>query len=122
MLLHIQGGSRHRADNSGRCKNRHQQLLRDKLGGDGASSTTAILLINKGAQCLIKVTLEVTDVTIVSELQKEYPGTKARRFVNKNKDRLYSVLITFSSGTMSNSPMLVKMVLKSRNLSITWLN
>ena len=65
------------------------------FGGDVASPTTATLLINKGAQGLIKVPLEFTDATIDSELQKEYSGAKARRFVNKNKDKLYSVLITF---------------------------
>ena len=69
------------------------------FGGNDASATSAVLLINKGAQGLIKVPLDYTDANIDSALSKDYAGAKARRFVNKNKERLYSVLIAFRDYT-----------------------
>ena len=77
------------------------KVIRDWKGTyfsiDANSPTVATLLVDKGAQGIMKsVPLDLSNEDIDAHLQEKFPGSKARRFENRN-GKLFTVLITFAN-------------------------
>lgn len=65
-------------------------INRDNVG------TTAKLLVNKNAKGIIKdVDKEISDDVLTEEVRKHYTNATATRFVNRFKEKLHTVAITF---------------------------
>jgi hypothetical protein len=59
--------------------------------------TSTIMLEDKNAKGIVfNVDREYSDEFMTSELQTKYPGCIAKRFVNRDGQRLYTVIITFA--------------------------
>ena len=70
----------------------------EDIGKERRKGTSVILLEDKNAKGIVfNVDRDYNDEFMTSELQTKYPGCTAKRFVNREGQKLHTVIITFAT-------------------------